>query len=298
MKKLILLLLATITLTACAADKKIVFLAGKPSHGPGQHEHRAGSLLLANCLASVPGVTTVVVSNGWPTDVSVFDGAAAVVFYCDGGKGHAMLQGERLKIIGALMAKGVGIACLHYGVEPTQEAGEKEFLEWLGGAFSINWSVNPTWTADFTAFPKHPVTRGVKPFQCNDEWYFNMRFREEKKGLTMLLSAVPPASAASRADGPHENNPTVRAMVARGEAQHMAWAFERPDGGRGFGFTGGHYHKNWGDDNFRKLVLNALVWIAKAEVPPDGVASTVTPEQLAANLDDKGGRARAKPAAR
>jgi hypothetical protein len=41
-------------------------------------------------------------------------------------------------------------------------------------------------------------------------------------------------------------------------AQHITWAYERPNGGRGFGFTGGHYHQNWKEDNFGKLVLNAL----------------------------------------
>ncbi|HTH48242.1 MAG TPA: hypothetical protein VMB21_12080, partial [Candidatus Limnocylindria bacterium] len=82
-------------------------------------------------------------------------------------------------------------------------------------------------------------------------------------------------------------NPAVREAVAKGEPQHMAWARQRPDGGRGFGFTGGHYHTNWGDDNFRKLVLNALVWIAKGEVPGSGVTSTVTPEQLKLNQDPK-----------
>ena len=67
----------------------------------------------------------------------------------------------------------------------------------------------------------------------------------------------------------------------------MAWAVERPDGGRGFGFTGGHKHANWGNDNFRKLVLNALLWTAKADVPGDGVQSEVKPEELALNLDKK-----------
>ncbi|MEI6356007.1 MAG: hypothetical protein WCP53_02765 [Verrucomicrobiota bacterium] len=68
------------------------------------------------------------------------------------------------------------------------------------------------------------------------------------------------------------------------------WTYDRPaslGGGRGFGFTGGHYHKNWGDDNFRKLVLNALVWIAKGNVPADGIPSTVTQQQLQKNLDLK-----------
>ena len=66
------------------------------------------------------------------------------------------------------------------------------------------------------------------------------------------------------------------------------WAYERPDAGRAFGFTGGHTHANWGDANQRKVVLNALCWLAGVAVPPDGVESSVTPEQLQANLDPKG----------
>jgi hypothetical protein len=34
-------------------------------------------------------------------------------------------------------------------------------------------------------------------------------------------------------------------------------------------------------------VLNAIVWTAKAEVPPNGIESKVTDEDLAANLDPK-----------
>jgi hypothetical protein len=67
----------------------------------------------------------------------------------------------------------------------------------------------------------------------------------------------------------------------------MMWAKERADGGRGFGFTGGHTHANWGDDNERKVVLNALLWIAKADVPEGGVESKLTPDDLKANLDPK-----------
>jgi hypothetical protein len=72
--------------------------------------------------------------------------------------------------------------------------------------------------------------------------------------------------------------------------QTVAWAFERPDGGRGFGFTGGHYHTNWGNDNFRKIALNAILWIAKADVPPNGVECSVSEEDLKQNLDLKGRR--------
>jgi type 1 glutamine amidotransferase len=70
-------------------------------------------------------------------------------------------------------------------------------------------------------------------------------------------------------------------------AEDVAWAYQRPGGGRGFGFTGGHYHKNWGNDDFRKVVLNAILWIAKVDVPAQGVESKVTPEDLQKNLDTK-----------
>ena len=62
---------------------------------------------------------------------------------------------------------------------------------------------------------------------------------------------------------------------------------ERPDGGRGFGFTGGHFHVNWGNDDFRKTILNTLVWVSKAEIPESGVSSKVAELDLYQNLDSK-----------
>ena len=275
--------------STAANSKKIVFIAGAPSHGPGEHEHRAGCLLLKSCLDQTPGIVSEVYTNGWPDDpTTAFANAATVVIYSDGGGGHPVLQDDRLQTIGKLVKQGVGLVCIHYAVEPTKERGEKEFLDWIGGAFEINWSVNPTWTADYHTLPQHPITHGVTPFKGFDEWYFYMRFRDGMAGVTPILNAVAPASTMSRGDGPHEGNPAVRASVQNGEVQHMAWAFERPDGGRGFGFTGGHYHKNWGNGNVRKLVLNAILWTAKMDVPADGVSSQITGEDLKKNLDRKG----------
>lgn len=274
--------------TVHAETKRIVMIAGNPSHGRGQHEHRAGVMLFQKCLTGFPGVSVQVYSNGWPADVSVLEHAASIVIYSDGGAGHPALQGDRRKLLDRLFKQGTGFVCLHYAVEPTRENGQQEFLKWLGGCFEIHRSVNPVWTANFTNFPAHPVANGVKPFTLQDEWYFNMRFRDGEKGVTKILNAVPPADTMEREDGPHEGNPGVRAAVARGEPQCTAWASERPDGGRGFGFTGGHFHKNWGNDNVRKLVLNGILWSAKIEIPPTGVESVVTAEDLAANLDPKG----------
>lgn len=287
MKKLLCAFLIATTFAGFAADKKIVFIAGPPSHRSGEHEHRAGCLLLQSCLTNVPGVTSVVYSNGWPTDAKAFDGAATIVLYSDGAAGHPFIQADRLKTIGTLMDSGVGLVLLHFAVEPTKEKGQKEFLDWVGGAFEIDWSVNPHWEANFTKLPTHPITRGLNPFKSNDEWYFNMRFATGMKGVTPILSAIPDGSTTNRNDGPHENNPAVRQMVARGDLQHVGWAFERPNGGRGFGFTGGHFHHNWANENQRRAVLNAILWTAQMEVPANGVQSVVTAEQLTANLDDK-----------
>ncbi|HSH94054.1 MAG TPA: ThuA domain-containing protein [Roseimicrobium sp.] len=286
---------AALWLTGCcspapktsAAPKKIIFIAGKPSHPPLAHEHRAGCLLLSKCLADVPGVVSEVYSNGWPDDEKVFEGAAAVVVYSDGGGGHPFLQGDRLQKIGALMDKGLGLACLHYAVEPTLPKGQKEFLEWIGGAFEINWSVNPHWDGDFKTLPPHPITRGVAPFKTNDEWYFHMRFRDNMQGVTPILTSIAPDGTMSRPDGDHSGNPAVRKAVANKEPQHVSWAYVRPDGGRGFGFTGGHNHLGWANEDQRRLVLNAILWVAKVEVPKNGVQSKVTQEELMLNLDPK-----------
>jgi type 1 glutamine amidotransferase len=269
-----------------AADKKIVLIAGGASHGSGDHEHKAGCLLFKKCLESVPGIN-VTVSTGWPQEANAFDGADAIVIYSDGGGGNPGIQGDRLKQIGAAVKKGAGFGCVHYAVEVPKEKGGKEWLEWIGGYFETHWSVNPFWEADFKSLPAHPVARGVKPFKQRDEWYFYMRFPENMKGVTPILSAVAPKETMNRPDGPHSGNPAVRASVAKGEPQHLLWVFERPDGSRGFGFTGGHSHKFWGNEDFRKAVLNAIVWIAKVEVPENGVQSVVTPEDLTANLDKK-----------
>ena len=273
---------------ATAAEKtKIVFIAGTPSHAPGDHEHRAGSMLLAKALnENMPNVEAVVTYYGWPEDESIFEGASSVVIYCDGGARHPL--NENIEFFQTLMDKGVGLACIHYAVETTNgEYGDK-LKAWLGGYFETDWSVNPHWTANYTTLPEHAITTGITPFELNDEWYFHMRFVEGMKGVSPILTALPPKSTMSREDGPHSGNPHVRKALKNGEDQHMAWAYERPAGGRSFGLTGAHYHKSWQDDDFRTLVLNAIVWTAGLDVPEGGVPSkTPTDEEMKANLDKK-----------
>jgi len=284
-----------------AAEKKIVLIAGRQSPGPGDHEFRAGCLLLKKCFDSVPGVTSVVYSNGWPHEAGAFENADAILIYADGGGGHPAIRQDRMKLMDTLATKGVGIGCAHYGVEVPQGYPGQAMHNWIGGYYEHLYSVNPMWSPEFKNFPNHPVTRGVKPFSVLDEWYFNMRWRPEMhndastdgavrvypKGLTPILVAKPSDQVR---DGPYvyPKGPYPHIKDASGRDEVMMWVYERPEGGRGLGFTGGHRHVNWGNDNFRKVVLNALLWIAKGEVPTQGVECAITEAELSANLDPKG----------
>jgi hypothetical protein len=262
------------------------------------HEFNAGTQLLVKCLASVPGLKTEFVLNGWPADESVFAGADAVVFYMDGGPKHEVVQdgGKRLPKVEEWAKRGVGLGMMHYGVEVVADQAGTQFKRWIGGHYENAFSCNPIWEPSFASFPEHPITRGVRPFQIKDEWYFNMRFADnfsadgakESDGVKFTPILVSKPSDAVR-NGPYvyPKGPYPHIQQSSGRAEAMMWAVERPDGGRGFGFTGGHFHDNWGNDDFRKTILNALTWLAKVEVPAAGVSSSVTQADLDANLDPK-----------
>ena len=184
-----------------------------------------------------------------------------------------------------LLNSKVSLGFIHYTLIPPKSQ-KQQFMEAVGGFYELNWSVNPIWQPNFKNFPRHSVTKGVKPFSVRDEWYYHMRFAEKKKNLTMLLSDLPPAETLIREDGPHSNNPHVRkAVLEKKEQQHLAWVYKRVNGGRGFGFTGGHYHWNWAHDDYRKLMLNAIAWLAGVEIPSEGISSkTPTYEELIMHL--------------
>jgi hypothetical protein len=284
--------------TVRVADKRIVLIAGKPSHPPGMHEFRAGCLLFQKALASVPGVTVQVYDLGWPAkmvdgarveDDTAFENADAVLIYADGRSGHPAIQGEHMKVIDALAARGVGLGFAHYGVEVPPGVPGDAMYRWIGGFYEHQYSVNPMWKPAFDTFPTHPITRGVAPFATYDEWYFNMRWSPDaavKNRVTPILISTPSDEVRK---GPYVSpkGPYPHVVADSGKAETMMWVTERPDGGRGFGFTGGHTHANWGDPNQRKIVLNALLWIAKVDVPAGGVKDNITADDLTANLDDK-----------
>ena len=265
---------------------RIVFISGAPSHARMKHEHRAGNMILAKALnESGLNVEAIMVPHyGYPKDPSILQNAATVVIFCTGHRGHVL--NKHMDEFDKLMKKGTGVVMIHWATEAEKGTRGAKFLEWMGGFCDLHWSVNPHWTPKFRDFPAHPICNGVKPFSVNDEWYYHMRFVDGLQGVTPILSDLPGPRTLRRRDGARSGNPTVRKAVAAGKKQHVAWAYERPGGGRGFGFTGAHNHVSWQHKDFRTVMLNAILWTAKVEVPGDGCPSAdISKAEIEANLD-------------
>lgn len=254
---------------------KIVLVAGRRSHGPGEHEFFAGCAVLMKLLQQ-NGVFPVMARDGWPQNPKTFENAKSVVFFMDGGGGHPILQKNHLGEVQKLMESGAGFVNLHYAVEYPKQFSDR-LLPWLGGYYETGYSINPHWTADIKELPNHAITRGVKPFKILDEWYYCIRFNPDMKDVTPILKAVPP----------DQTRRTDEAKKHPGRDEILAWAHDRADGGRSFGFTGGHFHRNWGDENFRRTVVNAVLWTAKIEVPSEGAKVALDQVDLKRNLDRK-----------
>lgn len=239
-----------------AASKKIAFLAGKPSHGEGCHDWYKDTEFVKQCLQQATNIEPPQIDiyhDGWPQDASVLDAVDAVVFFTDGREHHPLAVPGRIEKMRELARKGKGIAFLHYSVDPP-EGGYQDLLDWMGGSYEVGVSQNPINVAKVTPVANgHPITRGCGGYVAEDEWYFDIHLRDNDANVVPILTGkLPPRDPQDKV---------------------LSWAYTRPDGGRGFGFTGGHFHKNWYIGSFRTMVLNGILWTAGMEVPQGGVAS-------------------------
>jgi ankyrin repeat protein len=273
--------LISLVLTPFAtAEKSILFIAGPKSHGPGQHEHPAGCEVLAKHLQSSGLGIHTEVSLGWPQDSSKIAAADTLVIYGDGleahvAKGHMADLRKRLD-------SGKSLVVMHWALETGDPAMDQFLDQAIGGHFDPVWSVNPVWHMTQPVLADHQATRGVSPFEIEEEFYYHIRLRED---ITPLLRAVPPENSLG-IDGPRTGNPAVRRELADKVPQILAWIVENPNKSRGFGFTGGHFHHHWANPDFRKLVLNSIAWTAGVEVPKGGVVGRVAPATAYQTIDE------------
>jgi type 1 glutamine amidotransferase len=251
-----------------AAPAQVVFVAGHPNPKlkPGEHEYRAGCLVLAD-LARQSGLTAAVHAGGWPSDPAAFDAAAAVVLFFEGGDKSVLAEGDHLAQLEKLSAGGTGLVFLHSAVDVPAAFGER-VRRLAGGVWLKAGGKRAHWVATFDRFPDHPLFRGVTPFTIDDGWLWNNR--READAVPLL-----------RTVGPKDNNQTTA------DGSVVAWAYDPPGRGRAVAFTGGHLHDSLKLAGYRQFLANATVWAAGREVPPGGVPAALDPAELTKNLDPK-----------
>jgi type 1 glutamine amidotransferase len=252
---------------AAESVKEVLIVVGPSNHPPGSHEVAAGGRVMQHCLSQVEGVH-VRLTEGWPKDKQVVDQAATIVFIGDLFPPEVLP--ERDKIMGTLSAamdRGCGIVCVHYATglqgQHVAEDGSHPLLGWLGGYFATSGckhhqSVARIVTATLTPEEiDHPVLRGWNKFQFDDEPYWNNYFGKDgpAENVTALVSTMLPPEDPKK--------------------ETVVWAVERPDGGRGVGLVIPHYFRNWQIADLRTLVLNAICWTAKCEIPAAGVKTSL-----------------------
>jgi hypothetical protein len=267
---LCLLLIALFTATSAAAEPtRVLILVGPSNHPPGTHEVAAGARLMKHCLEHAENVKDIraEVITAWPSDRMRLQNVATVVFSGDRFPPAEMQDGERIMAdLKTMMDHGCGLVCVHYatglGATHVKPDGEHPLLHWMGGYFATRTPhhqsiarVYPAATIE-PAGGEHPVLRGWKTFTVNDEPYINNYFGKDGPGknVTILATSMLPPEAPKR--------------------EAVAWAVSRSDGGRGVGIVMPHFYKNWRVDDLRMLIMNAIVWSAKLDVPEGGVKTS------------------------
>jgi type 1 glutamine amidotransferase len=256
-----------------SAPRKIVLIAGKKSHGPegnGIHDYPWSVRLLKVLLDRSnirDQVRVEMVFDGWPKEEGVLENADTTVVLSDGRDGDKFEEAPHFANPGQMQTmrrqveRGCGFGTFHFSTF-APEVYREEILSWSGGYFQWETEGKRRWYSAIKVLdadlgfpnPDHAALRGVRPFRLKEEFYYNLRFNPEDRSLVPLLAV--PALPGRDPDG-----------------RWVAWAKERPDGGRGFGTTCGHFYENWRNDDFRKLMLNVIAWSAWVNVPVEGVES-------------------------
>jgi type 1 glutamine amidotransferase len=205
------------------------------------------------------------VRSDWPADgAKAFADVSAVAFIGDMFPPEVMPNRDAVTAdLTTMTGRGCGIVCVHYatGLEAKHVTaeGDHPLLHWTGGYFATRCKHHQSVARVFKeatvepAKADHPILRGWKPFTVNDEPYINNYFGQDgpAQGVTALATAqLPPEKP---------------------KAETVAWCAERADGGRGAGVVMPHFYRNWRQDDLRTLILNAIVWAAKRDIPKDGV---------------------------
>ncbi len=261
MKHLWLVLRLVVSLDA--APKRLLVLGQKPDgHPPGTHEYMPGARLVTALMNDRKGVKVTIAQadNPWPEGLALIAKADGIVLFLNEGGRFIQDDPKRAKAFATFAKRGGGLVVYHWGMGAKQVEHVGPFLELFGGCHGgPNRKYTVVKEARFqVAAPKHPAVADIKSFELPfEEFYYQLKVPKSPKHWT----------------------PLVRVPI-EGSTETVGWAWQRPDGGRSFGYSGLHFHVNWRHEQYRRLIAQAVLWTLKLPVPKDGVKVKLDPQVL------------------
>jgi putative heme-binding domain-containing protein len=212
---------------------RVVLIAGKKDHGPGEHDYPAWQKAWQKLLGLARDVQ-VSTAMDWPGagDLKTAD---VLIFYQQG-----KWTPERARDIDTFLARSGGLVYVHYAVDGGADApgfAQRIGLAWQGGQSLFR---HGPLELGFKAGRRHPVARNFDKVQFYDESYW--RLVGDTRRITPL---------ATGKEG--------------GEEQPLFWTME-PTRGRVFVSIPGHFAWTFDDPLFRTLLLRGIAWAAREPV--------------------------------
>lgn len=259
---LALLLMLLLAAPGWAQAKKKLLLVGQgpDGHPPETHEYLPGIKVLSRCLEKVADleVTAVDATGAWKHGPELIDRADGVVLFVSEGARWIQADPERHKALTKLAQRGGGLVCLHWAMGTKDAEPIAAYLKLFGGCHGgpdRKYAVVEV-TAEIPD-PKHPIAAGLRGFKVKDEFYYRLKFVQPVDSIKPVLQ-----------------------VLLDGQQETVAWSWERPDGGRSFGFSGLHFHANWKLPEYRRLVAQGTLWTLKLPIPKDGLPVDLKDEDL------------------
>jgi quercetin dioxygenase-like cupin family protein/type 1 glutamine amidotransferase len=260
------------SIAAAPSGPTIVLIGGdKQGYPRTEHDYPDGILAIERLIKGSPQIQALnpVVKSfpaGFPSDLSQIADADVVLLYfgMDYGKMSHVLDNEPRRVaMERLMAKGAGLIALHQASTVPSQTSVIPMADWLGGVrFGMADRTTEIAQISISGAGKNPIANGLKPFEYLDEFYPTITFSTTDK-VTPILTAK--THIQTRNNQPVFEEPAADHVIA--------WAAERPNGGRSFAFTSGHYLLTFDQPQIRDMLLNAIFWTAKRDVPPAGATT-------------------------
>lgn len=268
------LVLLVVPAASAAAQPTIVLIGGKgQGYSPGEHDYPNGIRKIEHLIGSSAEFAKLkpvvkAFPNGFPQNLREIDDASVVVLYfgmnySKTGNTTVLANPAIKQHMQRLMARGVGLVALHQSFTVPDDSGQVPLPDWLGGV-RVGMADRSTQFAPLRVVAKdHPVARGLaSSFHYHDEFYPTIRYKDDPRATPILSVKVNVQFRNNKAV--FEDTPTNAPA---------AFAYQRPEGGRSFAFSGAHYLSALDQPQIRVMLLNAIYWANQGEVPAMGVTA-------------------------